>query len=157
MPDPPPYALFLDSGVLGMLVKQPRKPDVAACRKWLVDCAGAGHDIYIPEIVDYELRRELLRAGFDHSIARLNHLKSELQYVAISTEVMLRAADIWATSRREGKPTSDDKALDGDVILAAQMLSARIAGRRLILATSNSRHLGRFVPCAEWRDINPVE
>jgi predicted nucleic acid-binding protein len=49
-------------------------------------------------------------------------LKSEIIYLPITTEVMLKAAQLWAQVRQQGKPTADNKALDGDVILAAQAI-----------------------------------
>ncbi|MEX2261699.1 MAG: hypothetical protein WD696_07095 [Bryobacteraceae bacterium] len=44
----------------------------------------------IPEIADYEVRRELLRAGKEKGLGRLDALP-------ITTPVMLKAAEFWAT------------------------------------------------------------
>ena len=44
-----------------------------------------------------------------------------------------------------------DPALDGDVILAAQ--AATLDRARVIDATTNVRHLSRFVPAKLWADI----
>ena len=52
--------------------------------------------VYIPEIGDYELRRELIRARLQESVHRLDRLKSVLNYLPINTEVMLKAAELWA-------------------------------------------------------------
>lgn len=38
----------------------------------------------------------------------------------MNTAIMLQAAQFWAEARQRGIPTADPKALDGDVILAAQ-------------------------------------
>jgi len=64
----------------------------------------------LPEIADYEVRRELLRAGKVAGIGRLDELKSRLTYLPISTLVMLLAADFWAEARKRGRPTADPKA-----------------------------------------------
>lgn len=61
---------------------------------------------------------------------------------------MLRAADLWAQARRNGLPTADPKALDCDVILAAQALA--VNG---MVATENVGHLSRFVNAKSWREI----
>jgi len=49
-------------------------------------------------------------------------------------------------------PTS--KALDGDVILAAQAAMLENNGYTVVIATTNVRHLARFTTAREWRDIS---
>jgi len=60
-------------------------------------------EIVIPEIADYEVRRELVRAGKDRGIGRLDALKGMIAYAAITTPVMLKAAEFWATARKMGR------------------------------------------------------
>lgn len=103
----------------------------------------------VPEIADYEVRRNLLLEGLTKSVARLDQLKEALIYQPLTTEVMIRAAEMWANARRAGMPTADDKELDGDVILAAQ---AEQAGATV--ATENVGHLSRFVDARAWRDVS---
>lgn len=79
----------------------------------------------LPEIVDYEVRRELLRGNKVQGLARLDLLKSAIWYLPITTPIMEKAAELWADVRRRGMPTADPKALDCDVILAAQALSCQ--------------------------------
>jgi hypothetical protein len=62
---------------------------------------------------------------------------------------MLKAAELWADSRKKGQPTCDPKELDCDVILAAQALSVV----NPIIATENIGHLARFVDARHWKDI----
>ena len=52
-----------------------------------------------------------------------------------------------------GKPTADSKALDGDVILAAQAKLEEIKGHKVIIATTNVGHLSLFVDARECRQI----
>jgi predicted nucleic acid-binding protein len=61
---------------------------------------------------------------------------------------MRHAAELWAISRRQGFPTADIQALDGDVILAAQALA--VDG---VIITSNRKHLERFAPTKFWNEI----
>jgi predicted nucleic acid-binding protein len=113
---------------------------------------AGGAQVLVPEISDYEVRRELLRANKTRSIARLNGLKSALGYLPITTNVMLRAAELWAQARNMGKPTASDQALDADMILAAQA-SLIADGDSVTVATTNVAHLSLFVPGARWQDI----
>lgn len=102
----------------------------------------------LPEIVDYEIRRELLRAN------KLSGLsKSEILYLPITTEIMLKAAELWAKARQQGKPTADNQALDGDVILASQALTLKNLGYEVIIATSNKKHLSLFTEVEDWQTI----
>lgn len=108
----------------------------------------------VPEIADYEVRRELLRADKVKGIQRLDLLKHEIGYLPITTEVMLKAAELWVEARKQGKPTADDKALDADVILAAQAIAVSKEEYSVTVATSNVGHLGRFVQAARWEEIS---
>jgi hypothetical protein len=106
----------------------------------------------IPEIADYEVRRELVRAGKDRGI--LDALKGMIAYAAITTPVMLKAAEFWATARKIGRQAADDTSLDADMILAAQAAAvAHEGGRRTVIATTNVRHLALFAPACLWHEI----
>jgi predicted nucleic acid-binding protein len=109
--------------------------------------------VYVPEIADYELRRELLRMKSSESIKRLDELKTRLRYAPITTEAMQGAAALWAAARSAGRPTADDKALDADAILAAQSTLLAQPGDQAIVATTNVGHLSRFVDARSWREI----
>lgn len=135
----------LDTGPLGRLA-HPNPNE--ALTDWITAELERGVTIVIPEISDYELRRNLLVEGLHRSVARLDELKSALRFLPITTDVMARAASLWAASRKQGVATCDRAALDGDVILAAQALS--IGGR---VATENLGHLTRFVEAKDWREL----
>jgi hypothetical protein len=56
-------AVLLDAAPLGLLTAPPRKPAARDCAHWLSGMMKAGARIIVPEITDYEVRRELIRAG----------------------------------------------------------------------------------------------
>jgi predicted nucleic acid-binding protein len=144
--------VVLDTGILGMASHPNRaSPENKACALWLAALIENRVEIVVPEIADYELRRELLRLGSAKSIARLDALEAEVTYLPITTDAMKRAAQLWADVRNAGLPTAVDKALDADVILAAQALLKDGAG--LVVATTNVGHLARFVPAKLWSEI----
>jgi len=144
--------ILLDAGPLGMMAHPRRDPAVVA---WFRALQQEGVGVAIPEIADYEVRRELLRANLGASIGRLNVLKSDLPYLPITTDIMLRAATFWARVRRQGIPTAPDLALDADVILAATAAERAGLGDDVVIATTNPRHLVRFVPAQLWHEIIP--
>jgi predicted nucleic acid-binding protein len=145
--------ILLDSFPLGLASKSPKSADVLGFDQWSRGMLAAGNRIYIPEVIDYELRRELLRANKTNSIRGLDGLKTIFRYLPITTDAMLRAAELWAHSRRTGIPTGDPKKLDIDVILAAQALTLPVSSTGVIVATSNVAHLARFVPADHWNNI----
>lgn len=142
--------VLLDAGPLGMISNPSATQANLECFEWLESILTSGLQVIVPEIADYEIRRELLRANKTRGLHRLDLLKYTLDYLPLSTDVMLRAAELWADARKQGKPTADAKALDCDVILAAQALS-----EGAIVATENVGHLSRFVEAKNWRDISP--
>jgi len=146
--------IFLDSGPLGMVTNpKTSSTEVQECKVWLNSLMRRGEIIILPEIADYEVRRELIRAGKLAGIKRLDELKSQIPYRPLTTEVMLLAAQLWADARKRGKPTAEANALDGDVILAAQAILEANQGHEVIIATTNVGHLSQFIDAREWRLI----
>ena len=145
--------IVLDTGVLGMLVHPAETGEPRECKTWLKQLVLRGASVCVPEIADYELRRELLRMKSTESIKRLDELNTRLRYVPITREAMLKAAEFWAAARSAGRPTADDKALDGDAILAAQSVLLSQAGDEVVVATTNVGHLSQFVNAQSWRDV----
>lgn len=137
--------ILLDSAPLSSMANPARTPQVRALVQWARDCDAAGHQIIIPEIVDYEVRRELLRAGKTASVAELDNLKAGFVYLPLTTAAMRTAAELWARTRQQGQPTARDENIDVDVILAAQALTLGASVADLVVATVNLRHLGHPV------------
>lgn len=147
--------ILLDSGPSG-LASNPRDSEQGLrCKTWLCGLLAAGCRVMIPEIIDYEVRRELLRAGKAKGLAKLDALGRQLGLLPCSGPVLVEAAGLWAKARREGRQTADDKALDADVILAATAILAAREGFEVIVATGNVGHLGRFVDARAWDEIGP--
>ena len=147
--------LVLDSGPLGVLSNPVANRLTQQAQEWAAYHQRAGNLLAVPEIADYEIRRELLRAGKELSIARLDELCAGLEYLPLTTEVMHDAASLWADARNAGHPTAHPHALDGDVILAAQARSAQIemASEPVVVATTNVAHLARYTDARLWTDI----
>jgi predicted nucleic acid-binding protein len=122
-----------------------------ACAQWLQGLVANGARAIIPEIADYEVRRELLRANKTRGIARLDALIAQLEYLPISTAAMRHAAIFWAQARQQGMPTAADQSLDADVILAAQAVTLGMAD--VVIATTNVGHLSRFTSAELWQNL----
>ena len=145
--------VLLDAGPLGMITNPNSSSENEACKNWLAGLVCRGVEVVIPKIADYEVRREFLRAGKDRGLGRLDALKAMLGYAPITTAVMLRAAEFWATARRMGRQSADDASLDADMILAAQAGALVRDGDETVIATTNVRHLVLFSSARIWREI----
>ena len=141
----------LDAGPLGLVTNPRRSPESMACARWLQGLVAGGSRVVLPEIADYEVRRELVRGRRVQGLQRLDALVDLVEYLPITTAAMRQAAEFLAEARQRGRPTADDRALDGDVILAAQVATLESADG--IVATTNVGHLSRYVHAALWRDI----
>jgi len=144
-----PAIYLLDTGPLGLLAHgQPayRIP----IQTWVVQEMSAGAAIYISEVADYEVRRELtrlVRSGKLPSsrLHRLDQLVNLCGYLPVTTAMWRRAADLWADARQQGLPTAGAAALDADVLIAAQA-----AEFHATVITNNPMHLARWVPVRTW-------
>jgi len=147
--------IFLDSGPLSLLTQRRGVAAADACRTWLLGHSSAGARFIVPEIVDYELRRELIRSGKQPALLRLNAFNHATpgRFLSITTAAMQLAAQLWANIRNRGLPTTDPRDLDVDVILAAQALAAGLPVSDIIVATSNPAHLSRMVHAGSWDTI----
>jgi predicted nucleic acid-binding protein len=142
--------VLLDSGPLGLLCHSRRSLVTAACKQWLSSLLARGRRVLVPEIADYEVRRELLRIGRKAAIVRLDALALATEYLPITTTAMRRAAELWGQARQQGQPTAGDNTIDGDMILAAQALT--LGAPAAVIATTNVGHLSRFVQADLWAE-----
>jgi len=145
--------VLLNTTPLGLLANPRHPPEVVACRRWATALRAAGRRIIVPEITDYEVRRELIRAKKTRSLALLDALAGMFEYLPLTTVAMRKAAELWAQARQQGQQTAADAALDADVILAGQALT--LAVPNFVVATTNVGHLSRFVPAEAWHNIVP--
>jgi predicted nucleic acid-binding protein len=145
--------VVLDSGPLGLVTNPNHSAASMACSQWLESLIIAGSRVIVPEIGDYEVRRELLRAGKTAGVSELDQLAQLIEYLPITTSVMRKAAELWAQARQQGQPTAGDKTIDGDMILAAQALT--LNEPTVVIATTNVGHLARFAPCDLWQNVKP--
>lgn len=147
--------ILLDTGPLGFAVHpQANIPNTNQCdfMQWLLACLQNSKRVCIPEISDYELRRELVRRDAQKQIKKLDDLKESLEFIPIDSPTMLKASELWAKARKQGRPTAQDESLDGDMILCAQALNY---SSDLVIATTNEKHLNLFVNAQQWNSIVP--
>ena len=145
--------ILLDAGPLSVLTNPKGAQESRRCKAWLNGLIAIGVQVIVPERSDYEVRRELFRAGRRGGLDRLDKLARRPRFLPVTTAVWQRAAMLWANARREGYPTASDAALDCDVILSAQAQLAAEDGYNVIVAATNVGHLGRFVDARLWESI----
>ncbi|MEM6590475.1 MAG: nuclease [Cyanobacteria bacterium P01_C01_bin.73] len=146
-------AIVLDTGPIGLVTNPKLSSQGVACNQWLQAHLKAGNRVVVPEIADYEVRRELLRANKMKGLARLDSLCQRLEYLPITTASMRQAAALWAQARQQGQPTAGDKTIDADMILIAQ--AQTLESIDVVVATTNVGHLSRFIAANLWQNILP--
>lgn len=76
--------VVLDSGVLGRFCA----PEVdAELETWMTGLLHRGRRVVVPEICDYEIRREMIR-NQSKTLALLDELERQVDYVPITTAAM---------------------------------------------------------------------
>jgi predicted nucleic acid-binding protein len=156
---------------LGLVTHPAGGEDARICKDWLEEELRAGNKVCVPAIADYEVRRELVRAGKRKSLNRLDELIEQLGYIPLLGETIRTAAELWADARRKGEPTAPEAALDADCLLAAQARTfltlnrshrwvkltrdERVHGINVVIATTNAGHLGRYANVIEIPRLRP--
>jgi predicted nucleic acid-binding protein len=148
--------VLLDSAPVWMVVSPRPTAENLRCKEWLAALAASRVSLMLPEVIDYEVRRETLRAGNSRALQALEELTRLIEYVALTTQAMRLAAAFWAEARRIGRRTADDRALDVDVILAAQAVVLSGRGEEVLIATTNPQHLAQFTPARLWSEVTAV-
>jgi len=149
--------VFLDTGPLGILTNPKRPPETVRALTWAITMIQARHRFMVPAIADYEVRRELERAGKLAGLAALDAWNGATpeRYLPLSDSALRLGARLWARARVTGVMTADPKELDADVLIAAQALDVGLAPADFIVATVNVGHLALFVPADRWENITP--
>lgn len=109
--------IALDSGPLGLITNPGASPPAAACGQWVVNAISGGAAVIVPEIADYEVRRELVRARRTAGIARLDAFIGQVEFLPLETAAMRQAAAFRADARQQGRPTAaggEPAATDGE-------------------------------------------
>ena len=145
---------FLDSTPLGLLSQPQRSAETIAITEWASRCLLAKARLIVPAIVYYELKRELLRANKTSGLSRLEAFVSATpgRYLPLTDQALRLAAGLWADARKTGHLTADWKALDIDVLIAAQSLCHEPG---VTIVTANAKHLSKFVTAIDWSEIDP--
>lgn len=149
--------IFLDAGPLGMLTNPAATQKTRAIKEWMSSHLARGVLFRVPEVSDYEIRRNLILENLTAAITRLDAFKSTIGYIPLTTPAMRKAAELWADGWRHGIPTAPKEELDCDVVLAAQAITTSAGSEQIIIVTDNLGHLSRFntstVTAMEWRNF----
>jgi predicted nucleic acid-binding protein len=139
--------IAIDSGPLGQLA-HPDSDRYPELNRWFDLHQAAGTLFLIPEIADFEVRRNLILEQREHSLLRLDNLTNRARYFPLNTDAIRLAARYWAHARRTGWSVGDPNELNADVIIAAQATLAKA-----LIVTNNVGHLAQFVEALPWTEI----
>lgn len=154
--------IVLDTYPLGNVAVTPPKTGVVPtsselCHQWMLDCETAGRQLLVPAIAYYEAVRDLYQRQAIAKIARFQqYCFHPDRFIPLTTYHLTEAAKLWGQLRNAGLPTADKLALDGDAILAAQVLDLGLPATDYVIVTRNPDHLIRFgLPVEKWENITP--
>lgn len=144
-----PSIYLLDSGPLGLLAHD-RPAHRGSIHAWVLNELSLGSTVYLSEVADYEVRREIKRMIQANQLpaTRLQRLDSIAQFckkLPMTTQMWLLASDLWATARTNGVPSAHQASLDADVLLAAQALE--VGGT---VVTKNTNHFAPHCSVLSW-------
>ena len=155
--------VFLDSNILGIICNNNTAfVESQQCKRWFETLFIRGVRFITSDLCDYEVRRGLIGSSIRsgevvEGIELLDVLKREgfLEFLPVSTNALSLASNLWAIASNDGRTTRDNKNIDIDIILSAQyqIIRDEFPGQRVIVATTNLKHLSLFCDAAHWQDI----
>lgn len=145
--------IILDTGPLGLITNPKKNKSQLECLKWFMQIVSNGAKVTTSEICDYELRRELIRGKKIEGLKKLDQFKESFGCIPVTTDVLIKAAELWAWARETNQGTAHDESIDFDVILCAQsILLSELSGKSAVIVTTNVRHIDRYVPSLRWEE-----
>ncbi len=111
--------------------------------------------LLVSAIIYYETLREIERRNATAQRRRLlEYCFQPGRFLPLTTAHLESAALLWAQARNTtGTPTGSSEALDGDMILCAQVQSLGLAETDYVVATTNTKHLTQHVHAELWQNI----
>ncbi len=159
--------VFLDTNVLGLLAKPTKSFDESSdesyqVQQWFYSLHSRGVRVVTSTLCDYEFRRGLLEPSVKANelapgVIELDTLADTgmLEFIAVSREDAILAAQMWVDAQADGRPTSEKKNIDIDVVISAQclILQQESPGQKVVVATTNTKHISRYFEAANWQNI----
>lgn len=120
---------LLDANTISLLIRT----DPAVDRK-VRTADRQGDALILSPLVEYEIRRGLIRKGATRAIELFEALKGGFIYQPFDDDTWTTGARLWAEAHRDGRPLPD-----ADILIAAQALQ-----QNAVLVTANLRHFTYF-------------
>ncbi len=156
--------VILDSNILGLIIaplstnfekEEGKYKQARECIYWFQNLLSRGAYVTVPDICDYEIRRELIRINSFESLDNLKGLRNVINFQELTFNVLTEAAEIWAIARNSNQPNKSIQNIDVDCIIAAhwRLLKNEYPGREVIVATENIKDFQSFSDCSSWKNI----
>jgi predicted nucleic acid-binding protein len=147
--------VLLDSGPLSKYSNPKSGKNNDLCKQRVNDLLAKGVEVKVPEVADYELRRQLklnkLLTQNTKGLERLDAVIRALGLVTLTSRAIDMATDLWAAVRK--KQGKSDEGIDADVLIAAQAILEAEHGDSVKVATTNKKHFDGIVPFLDWTNL----
>lgn len=130
----------------------PNPRGTGAFPDWYRSLTATDVVVVVPEVADYEVRRELILARLELSLARLAAVRAAARFEPITSEIMLAAARIWAEAKSHRAAHGGEGATGWRRHPPRHRSNAR-KGRAVMIATTNVRYLAQFADARLWSEI----
>ncbi len=136
-------AAILDTDILSEVLKRKDQQVLTTARNYLI----RHRRFAFSAMSMYEVVRGLWANGATRRLAAFQQTVASSDVFEISTNVLMRAAELWAEAHTNGHPRND-----ADLIIAATALEE---GR--VLATGNTAHYAWIagIRLSDWRSSTP--